>query len=242
MNVLHQKQRDLHNGEQNLIQDIPTTWNSSFYLVEHILKQQLPLHADCLRYIKQNYMPSDVEITAMETFLVVMQPFVQITELMGAKKWVTLSEVRPLLYKIINKHLVDAPSDSRLKRVLKKAIPNDLKTCNTDPSAAALIDKACFHDPRLKTLPFLSEANRKEIISNIQEEADLKESIDQEPLEKWQRKEGGLMTVLEDICEPTRKAAYREVEKYWCIDSCSESSDRNSLSWWMIHSSRFWQS
>ena len=54
-----------------------------------------------------------------------------------------------------------------------------------------------------------------------------RENIDQEPPEKWQNKKGGLMTILEDICEPTtendlRKAANREIEKCLCIDSCSE--------------------
>lgn len=59
-----------------------------------------------LRYVKQ-LMANDVIIKVMETFLDVLQPFVQITELVGAKKSVTLSIVRPLLhnYKVINKHL-----------------------------------------------------------------------------------------------------------------------------------------
>lgn len=58
-----------------------------------------------LRYVKQ-LMANDVIIKVMETFLDVLQPFVQITELVGAKKSVTLLIVRPLLYnyKVINKH------------------------------------------------------------------------------------------------------------------------------------------
>ena len=42
------------------------------------------------------------------------------------------------------------------------------------------------------------------------------------------------MILLEDICKPTveddpRKAVNREIEKYLCIDSCS---DQKPLAWW----------
>ena len=67
-NVLHQKQKDLHHAEQNLIQDVPTRWNSSYYMIERILKQQQPLCAALLEIRKTELMPGDVEITAMETF------------------------------------------------------------------------------------------------------------------------------------------------------------------------------
>ena len=64
----------------------------------------------------------------METFLDVMKPIVQIIKVMGAEKWVTLSAVRPLLHKLTCKHLLDAPSDSHLKRSPKKVI----LTCRAD--------------------------------------------------------------------------------------------------------------
>jgi len=48
-------------------------------------------------------MPSD---STMETFLEVLQPIVQITEILGDKKLVTISAVRPLLYKLLSIHLV----------------------------------------------------------------------------------------------------------------------------------------
>ena len=43
IHVLHQKQRPLHQDEHNLIQNVPTKWNSSYCMVERILKQQQPL-------------------------------------------------------------------------------------------------------------------------------------------------------------------------------------------------------
>ena len=186
-------------------------------------------------------MPSDVEITAMETFLDVMHPFIQITESVGGEKWVTLSVVRPLLYKLINKHLVDTLSDSCLKKTMKRAILNDLETRYTDLFAAELLDKACFLDPRFRMLSFLLEANRKKIITDTDKAENLGESSDQEPPEKRQRKDGCLMTLLKDICEATtekdpKKAANKEFEKYLCIDSCSE---QKPLNWWKNYEAQF---
>ena len=66
-------------------------------MVEHILKQQQPLCAALLKICKTDLMPIDIEFIAMVTFLDVMQPFVQISELMGAKEVVTLSVEGPLL-------------------------------------------------------------------------------------------------------------------------------------------------
>jgi len=41
--VLKQKQIDLHIDELSLIQDVTTCWNSSYYMVERIIKLQQPL-------------------------------------------------------------------------------------------------------------------------------------------------------------------------------------------------------
>lgn len=49
-------------------------------MVEHILKQQQPLCIALLEICKTELMSSDVEIAAMETFLDVVHPFVQINE------------------------------------------------------------------------------------------------------------------------------------------------------------------
>ena len=89
-------------------------------------------------------MPSDGEVTAMETFIDVLKPLVQITEKIGGEKWVTLSVVKPVLFKLTEKHLVDERTDSCLKKALKKAILSDLKNRYTDNQ---LIGIACFLDP-----------------------------------------------------------------------------------------------
>ena len=83
-------------------------------MIERILKQQQPLFAALIEIHKSDLMPSDGEITAMEAFISVMKPIVHITEVICGEKWVTLSGVWPLMYKLTDKHLVEISCDSRL--------------------------------------------------------------------------------------------------------------------------------
>ncbi len=111
-------------------------------------------------------MPNDAEITCMEIFLDVMKAFVEITESVGGEKWVTLSLLRPLLYKLIEKQLTEDSSDSRLKKNLKRVIITDLKTRYQNPSVSEILNKACFLDPQFKSLSFFSESERAACIKN----------------------------------------------------------------------------
>lgn len=82
-------------------------------------------------------MPTDKEIFAMEAFLSVMKPIVEIKEVICGEKWVTVSAVRPLMYK-------QKDSDSRFIKALKSTVLADLKTRYTHASVVDVLDKACF--------------------------------------------------------------------------------------------------
>lgn len=125
--ILRRKQIDLHFPQLCLIQDVSTRWNSSYYMMERIISQQQPLCASLLELRKTDLLPSDSEIASMEAFIEVTRSIAEITEVMGGEKRVTLSIVRPLLHKLINKHLIDKTSDSVLTKTLKKAVVTDLK-------------------------------------------------------------------------------------------------------------------
>ena len=153
--ILHQKQSDLHYPQLNLIQDVSTRWNSSFYMMERIIQQQQPLCAALLELRKTDLIPSDTEITSMEVFVEIMRPIVEITEVIGGEKRVTISAVRPLLHKLMNKHLALKPSDATLAKNIKSALLSDLRSRYADVATETLLNKACFLDPRFKTdLPF----------------------------------------------------------------------------------------
>ena len=70
-------------------------------------------------------MPTDAEFSALESYCKVMKPLVDITEAIGAEKWVTISTVRPLLYKLLNCYFI-SPDDSALEKAMKKAMKQNL--------------------------------------------------------------------------------------------------------------------
>ena len=57
-------------------------------MVKRILQQQQLLCATLLQIRKTDLMPNDGEINAIEAFVEVMTPLVEITETIGGEKWV----------------------------------------------------------------------------------------------------------------------------------------------------------
>ena len=74
--VLKQKQYDLHVDKLNLIKDVVTRWNSSYYMMERIIQQQQSLCATLIEIRKTELIPSEAEIKVMETFIEVLKPIV----------------------------------------------------------------------------------------------------------------------------------------------------------------------
>lgn len=82
---------------RNLVTDFQhlTHWNLAYYLLQRVSEQQQPLCATLVELKWPDLMPTDAEITAMEIFMEVTEPFLQIT---GAEKWVTSMAAWLLLY------------------------------------------------------------------------------------------------------------------------------------------------
>ena len=104
-----------------------------------------------------------------------------------------------------------------------------------------------FLDPRFKSLSFLSEEEKGQILLTIEEEAaSIKESTSDEachskdgvdgPVRKKPKNDSKLLSLLEDVIDkPTtvdispRETASKEIQKYLCIDA---NPTENSTKWW----------
>lgn len=234
------------------LQDITTRWNSSYFMLKRILAQQQPLCAALIELRKADLMPSDSEFQAMESFVQVMEPIAKITAVAGAEKWITLSAVRPLLHKLLRIHLSEDQSDSRLVKMLKKSVLDKLQDYYTDPATSMLLDKACFLDPRFRTLPFLGHDEKEAIMKVVQGDAvKLANSQGENPVDlegptpkKPKNAQEGIMALLSDVMgqaesagspiEPEERAR-REVQKYASLDA----EDGDPLDWWKNNQSKF---
>ena len=251
--LLKQKQEDLHHHQHSLIQDVSTRWNPAYYMVERVLEQQQPLCATLLELRKGDLMPSDAEFTIMENYVQIMKPLVDITEAVGAEKWVTISTIRPLLHKLLNVILTSKPTDTRQQKAIKSAIHvySNLKPRYTG-ELLLLLSKAAFLDPRLKlkVLPLLSLAEKEELRAAIEAEAAVvSDSIDnqqdeapaQPPPPKRAKGEHKLLELLDDIGGDEQltltsvQKAHAEVTRY----SEEPSTQDDPLLWWKNNAFRF---
>ncbi len=153
-------------------------------------------------------MPFDQEFKTMEDFVVVMKPLVDVTEVIGAHKWVTISTLRPILYKLLNNHLPPVSGDSELVKSMKKVLSGDLGERYTGDTLQ-LLTKACFLDPRFKGLKFLSEEHRQDVIFSLKLDIDMICPVDSTttslPPTKKSKGENKLMEFLEDITDGSGK-------------------------------------
>jgi len=189
------------------------------------------LCAALLALKKGDLIPPDAEFAVMETYVDVMKPIVDVTEGIGAQKWVTISAVCPILHKLLNVTLVEQDSDTSQQKAIKSAMRLNLQSQYT----GMLLCKAAFLDHRMKSLPYLSEAQRYEVKNAIcdeavlESEADLQDlSIDdnvekdEPPPRKKSKGEHKLLEFIGDIIDPDEQEqtitayqkAYAEVKQY----------------------------
>ena len=111
------------------------------------------LHA-LLELKKGDLMPTDTVVSNMELFVKTMKPIVEITEALGARKYVTFSLLRPLLYKLLNKVLLNCDSVVKMMKLKMKEHLHDRYA----DSVLDLLIITAFLDPRFKSLTFVTDS------------------------------------------------------------------------------------
>ena len=263
--LLKQKQVNLHHKTLALVQDVSTRWNSAYYMAERLLSQQQPVCATLLELHKGDMMPSDAEFTTLELFIKVMKPLVDITEAIGAERWVTISVVRPLLHKLLEVYFKPEESDNitRLEKTMKTSMHTNLSHRYTG-SILMLLNVAAFMDPRFKALSFLSYEDRLNVIASVEAEVVMlaintstsneSESLTSAEVETTEgpdlplskkcrvsKAEKRLLCFVDDIVKSTNQMvspaekARAEVRKY----TDEEMSCETPLHWWKVNSTRY---
>ena len=196
-------------------------------------------------------MPSDEEFSSMVVYIDVMKPLVSITEAIGAQKWLTISTIRPLLHKLLQLQLVETSTDSRLVKKIKTEMLADLQVQYTG-ELLLLLSKAAFHDPRLKSLAFLSSSEKEKVTTAVQDEAilgpvestvgDSGESS-QPPAAKKAKGEHQLFEIIDDIINPKSTedegltfTGYQKVCAEMSMYSSEPATTENPLLWWKANS------
>ena len=217
-------------------------------MMERILQQQQPLCATLIEIRQSDLIPTDAEISNMEGFVEAMQPFAEITKVMGKEKQVSFSAVRLFLYKLLSIHLIEKASDSSVTKQIKQVVKSDLENCYCDPHLMMLLNKTCLLDPRFKSLSFLSEEDRKGVLLSVEKEAahiktemiSCKEENAADgpgPSKKKAKQESNFLSLLADVLDndttyadiSPQEAANKEIQKYLFIDA---NREENPTRWW----------
>ena len=265
--LFKQKQISLQHKQLSLVQDVSTRWNSAYYMAERLLSQQQPLCATLLELHRGDLMPSDTEFKTLELFVKVMEPLVEITESIGAQKWVTISAVRPVLYKLLEVYF--RPKEGERITQLEKTMKTVMRANLADRykgSVLKLLNKAAFLDPRFKALSFLPDDDRLDVIASIEaetvmvaqniaskdtesavsssaESAEATEELDL-PLSKRckvSKAEKRLLSFVDDIVKSkhrgTSPAEKAKAEIHKYVDE--EPEAESPLVWWRMNSARY---
>ena len=164
LNALLEKQ----GGEKKLklVQDVSTRWNSSFAMMERLLKLRIPVYSvifdenitkpgDRVKFdIRDNYWK------VMEDTVPILGPLAAVTEMLGREDTPTGSSVLVVLYNLINGPLKQTPGESQVAKSLKVKIRDGLKKrfhVNDEgkPKIEGILSPlivACLLDPRYKSI------------------------------------------------------------------------------------------
>ena len=257
-NLLTKKQAALESPVHKLVKDVETRWNSTYDMVQRIIEQQGPVCATLVELKRLDLLPKEEDFTLLEQLVNVLKPFRDVTIQVQGEQYVTISIIRPLLHHLTENVLQLQETDSSVIKNMKRDMVSNLGSRYQSLSISNLLDCACFLDPRFKSLPFMSEDNRKKLHTFVLEEAiDHYESLnsdtepaaseekneDQLPLPKKHKSElgqllGDMFTNLSQAKQVTsRDKAENVLQKY--LDEPCLNIDENALKWWEQNSSRF---
>ena len=121
------------NQKLKLIPDVPTRWNSSYYMIERLLKLRIPVYsvifdeAITKSSIRATLDLKDEYWKVMEDITPILEPLVYATDLLGKESQPTGSGVYVLVHKLMTTGLKTLDGDSGTVKDMKKRITDGLK-------------------------------------------------------------------------------------------------------------------
>lgn len=151
--ALKEMQTRLQQDLLKLKQDVRTRWNSTFYMLERLLKLKVPLSATLPLLDSPPSNLNSNEWLLIEDVVMLLQPFEKITTIVSGESYPTLSCIIPIVQGLQNSMRNKCPTTElgvQLKRNLLNVIEKRLAVYEHNRTAA----KATFLDPRFKKKGF----------------------------------------------------------------------------------------
>ena len=175
---LKKKQEHLNVEKHQLVQDVSTRWNSTFFMYERLLEQRWAIHATFLdeKGTQNQYkhlLPTDAQWELMGQMVTVLKPLQVATTALCESEIVSCSLIYPVVNGLLEHHLPisdgDSPTLKQFKRIVTQSITRRFNP--SDPSMAENISiYASALDPRHHQLKFLSKDQRTLTHTKLEEQ------------------------------------------------------------------------
>ena len=265
--ALYQKQLQLEPSvrPKRVVQDVPTRWNSSFYMLERLLEIRTALTVlltDVLATPKREYrdlLLKDNQWSAAEHLVAILRPFELATTVGSGQQYTTISIMLPIVTKLNAgvKRLAQS-ADSVMARSFASTLQVGLekKFSLTHFATSSIPVVTCALDPRFRNLPFLEPEERDVVRKNLLLMSVKDRSVpapSSRSIETPAKKSCSLAQLLssdvpsdddssddEDSGSQASKLE-EQVERQLAVYFTEEAVpfDTNPLEWWKLHASRF---
>jgi hypothetical protein len=139
-----------------LIQDVSTRWNSTHDMLGSLIVNRSPIND----VLENDNKCQHLHITVQEKEKMIelknlLEPFKELTKMLGGENYVSSSIVIPTFCLLLNKVLKVSASDSRFIKEMKRKMSDDLTKRISKLKESEVLLKASALDPRFKKLKFL---------------------------------------------------------------------------------------
>ena len=166
---LREKQELLKIPRHAVVQDCITCWGSTLHMLQRLQEQQAAIAATLMESKDTHLMPEGSEWKVIDQLVEVLTPFNLATETISGEKYPTISMIIPLLHKLLNVTLKLSADDDTCTKETKEAISTDLGNRYQSTTTQKLLKVATYLDPRYKSLPFLSDAEKNFVVEDLED-------------------------------------------------------------------------
>ena len=138
-------------------------------MLKRLAEQQAAIASVLMEGKVRYLMPEGGDWTVIEKLVNILEPFQKVTEAMSTEKCPTISSVKPLLYKLLERVLKVEDSDSSISKQMKE-IKSDLAGRYQFSELKTVLNVTTFLDPHSKALLFVSDNEKEKVLEQVEEE------------------------------------------------------------------------
>ncbi|XP_059927935.1 E3 SUMO-protein ligase ZBED1-like [Gadus macrocephalus] len=231
---LNAQQASLGQDQEQLVQDVPTRWNSTLEMIKRVRRNRDALHTTLSQQKHNLALPTNAEYEKLANLEKQLEPCRYITELLGGDKYVSCSVVLPALCHLQHAMKISDDDPAYIVR-FKAAFTTDLNQ-RREKINLEWLKVATALDPRFKDLKCLPRAEREPVWAKLRElvkgEEPALQPLGEENPEP-PKKKTALLVMDSDSESEEETPEDNTVERYKVEPSAS--LDQCPLNWWSEH-------